>query len=560
MTYANHNHKGNLRELMKATSSPGTPQYSTPTPTTPAPSPTTPAIVYSNEQEAIFDEYQNGVGSIVVNANAGSGKTSTSLESADRNQRSHPGMRQVYLVFGKANQEEMVKKAAERRVKLPAITYHSLGNSAITRNLGRMTVDKGRVWTILDRLKKWDMDNAREVMTRSAVKTLVGLAKKYGAETRDQFDDIIERHDILLSGGALEEVYDLTQRTLSQCALTSDGVIDFDDMPWLPWKLNLPFDPYDISITDESQDLDPVQMWLIERSAHRVMVIGDVNQAIFGFRGASSRSMPELEAMLRKRTQVTNLRLSVTRRSPKSHVELAQQIVPGFRYADYAPDGVIETNGDVTKAKSGDLVICRVNAPLISCAYRLISKGIPATIKGRDLIDGLEGLIKKAQGKQREPKTLKELISSARKVTTLEVETLLALPKGKGEVRAANAEDKLECLVTASEGCRTSNDLINKLRAMFEDKDNSVNLGSIHGTKGLEAHRVFVLDPEKIPHPNAKKPWQQEQELNLAYIAVTRAKFKLGPKGEVIEPGTLTFCGGMPPAFDPEQYSTQGEN
>ena len=44
--------------------------------------------------------------------------------------------------------------------------------------------------------------------------------------------------------------------------------------------------------------------------------------------------------------------------------------------------------------------------------------------------------------------------------------------------------------------------------------------------KGLEADRVWVIKPEVIPHPKAKG-WQLEQEYNILYVAVTRAKREL---------------------------------
>jgi hypothetical protein len=54
-----------------------------------------------------------------------------------------------------------------------------------------------------------------------------------------------------------------------------------------------------------------------------------------------------------------------------------------------------------------------------------------------------------------------------------------------------------------------------------------------------------VLTPSLLPHPMAQKPWEQEQERNLAWVAATRAKFD-NKKGE---PGSLIFCGALPPIY-----------
>ena len=48
-------------------------------------------------------------------------------------------------------------------------------------------------------------------------------------------------------------------------------------------------------------------------------------------------------------------------------------------------------------------------------------------------------------------------------------------------------------------------------------------LSSVHRAKGLEADRVFIIEPGLMPHPGAKSDWQRVQEDNLKYVAITRA-------------------------------------
>jgi superfamily I DNA/RNA helicase len=45
----------------------------------------------------------------------------------------------------------------------------------------------------------------------------------------------------------------------------------------------------------------------------------------------------------------------------------------------------------------------------------------------------------------------------------------------------------------------------------------------VHKAKGLEAQRVFILEPHLMPSKWARQEWQQEQEANIIYVAVTRA-------------------------------------
>ena len=65
---------------------------------------------------------------------------------------------------------------------------------------------------------------------------------------------------------------------------------------------------------------------------------------------------------------------------------------------------------------------------------------------------------------------------------------------------------------------------------MFTDDNvkNAVVLSTAHKSKGLEANRVLILLPNKLPlkYPQMQ-PWQERQEMNLKYVALTRARKEL---------------------------------
>ena len=74
--------------------------------------------------------------------------------------------------------------------------------------------------------------------------------------------------------------------------------------------------------------------------------------------------------------------------------------------------------------------------------------------------------------------------------------------------------------------------LADSLEELFAVPDASADQGvvevmTIHKSKGLEWDTVFILDPQLMPSKWAKLPWQQQQEKNLQYVAVTRAKLHL---------------------------------
>jgi superfamily I DNA/RNA helicase len=52
-------------------------------------------------------------------------------------------------------------------------------------------------------------------------------------------------------------------------------------------------------------------------------------------------------------------------------------------------------------------------------------------------------------------------------------------------------------------------------------------LSTIHKAKGLEADRVFLLEPKLIPSKFAEKKWQKEQEQKLLFVAYSRPRMEL---------------------------------
>ena len=94
----------------------------------------------------------------------------------------------------------------------------------------------------------------------------------------------------------------------------------------------------------------------------------------------------------------------------------------------------------------------------------------------------------------------------------------------------ANALERIEvieALCGGNDGL-TAEVVIGKLEGLFADKSEGITLPTIHKSKGLEADRVFIIHPEKMPSKFARQDWELVQEENLRYVAYTRAKHLLG--------------------------------
>ena len=68
------------------------------------------------------------------------------------------------------------------------------------------------------------------------------------------------------------------------------------------------------------------------------------------------------------------------------------------------------------------------------------------------------------------------------------------------------------------------------INRLFTDEkvENAVMLSTAHKSKGLEANRVLILLPNKLSLTwQNQLDWQLKQELNLKYVALTRARKEL---------------------------------
>lgn len=472
---------------------------------------------------------------IIVKSVAGSGKTFTGVELC---KRLPVNLKVAFVAFNKHIQLELQQKLAEYR-HVQAMTYHGLGLRALRSHFGQVEIDEHKVDTILDQMKNfykgWTDSKVRYVQART--RRLVGLAKQYGAWDRAELEKLVDHHDLALDG-IEDEVYELTPLVMRKCLDVKKGQkvrVDFDDMVWMPKQVQAKMPRFDVMLIDEAQDTNLSQQWLALNGAGRLVVIGDPCQAIYGFRGSDTESMNRLRDELAKtERKVVELGLSQTRRCPKSHVKLAQKIVPQIKPLDEAPDGQIRvesTSVALGQMRPGDLVICRVNAPLLETAYALLKMGVRAVVRGRDIGEGIRKLIEQAQ-KRVEPgltNNVGEVLAAADTITMELVQKLSK--KANTEARIGTAHDRMACLTALAEEAQTVTELLNTLRKLFDDFDDdgqpqaAVVLGTVHRTKGLEGFRVYILEPGKIPHSMAKKPWERNQEMNLAYVAVTRAKY-----------------------------------
>jgi len=175
--------------------------------------------------------------------------------------------------------------------------------------------------------------------------------------------------------------------------------------------------------------------------------------------------------------------------------------------------------------KPGDMVLCRFNKYLVSTCFALIRQGTPARIEGRAIGADLVNLIQK--WKITSIDTLETRIDA-----WMLKEVKKALDK-EDDQRAARIADRGETVKVLIERARelkmtTIAQLAEMTMSMFDDrvvdKKDMVTLCSVHRSKGLENPRVFILGRGELMGRQMRRQWQSEQEINLIYVAVTRAQ------------------------------------
>ncbi len=529
---------------------------------------------------------------LIVEARAGTGKTTTLIEGLKRikgcpTEGFVPSPQQAVVFAEMERGKEFTRSvmfvafnksiAEELKARVPAgceaSTMHGLGFRAVNAAFRGLRVEQHRVSNIIAELLGRDIrDLRRERPTLvQATEKLVGLCKMnlinaptdetvvqmqkqheqvkdlFRATTTDFGDalaDLATHYDVDLEKDRAE-VFALVPRVLERCKdVENDRCLNFDDMIWLPVVLNLPVTKYDLLLIDERQDLNRCQMELGLRAGRRIVAVGDKAQSIYGFAGAVAYACERFAEMLKTHNGrgVVQLPLTVTRRCGKRIVAEARRIVPDFEAFHSNLEGSVvysrmESRDEVVPAnliyrqlvQDGDMVLCRVNAPLVRECFRFLKAERKANIQGRDIGQGLISTVTKMKAM-----SVSDLVTRLEAWLDQETKKELA-KKNPSDARIEALQDRLDCLMCFADGQTAVDGVVRKIESVFTDDKTvrGIRLSSGHKAKGLEAHRVFILQGKGCSGGGKRKDgrerpaWEVEQERNLRYVMITRAIHEL---------------------------------
>lgn len=492
----------------------------------------------SKYQQAIFDFIVNGTGHGVVEAVAGSGKTTTLVQAlkylpnAELKRReltvaTDDVMRDVdtaFVAFNKHIATELKKRSPDY---VQVSTVHSLGLQNIKAFTGKRYFEPNefKVDNIMDKFpqlkverKMMNAEKASRKAKRGNLRKLVSLAKStlVAYSDFDALELMVDHYGLDLNDDALE-LFALLPSVMSDCMLMDE--IDYDDMIWLPIVHEMPLKKFDYLFVDEAQDLNKLQIAFVLGSikpSGRIVAVGDRKQSLYGFRGADTEAIPNIIKALK----ATVLPLSISYRCPTSHIKLAQTLVPQLEAAESAIEGSLERMNEdkfAMTVKQGDMAICRTNAPLITYAFDLIRRGIKAIVRGRDIGQSLVQLIMKFDASN-----MADFNYKLDEYYQREFERLSR--RDGNDMKIQQLQDKVDTLRVIANESTSPDDMCDRIATIFSDDNIGVVFSSVHRAKGLEAERVFILRPDLMPFPKAKQSWEKEQESNCQYVAWTRSK------------------------------------
>lgn len=477
----------------------------------------------SSYQKAIFEWLRSGEGSCVVSAVPGSGKTTTLVKGAGY---IPSNLRSRFLAFNKHIAEELNTRLPKH---IKASTIHSLGLASLCKVYRGMPEIHPRKYSqiarnyLVDQNIKTDLRFEQQRLAELVKFTQLTLTDP---TCKDSLKKLCHHYGLPTSGTDWNFLQSAVLEVLNRGIQSAALVISYEDMVWLPVQLDMPVANYDFLCVDEAQDLNKAQLELVlkaHNSGARGIYVGDENQAIMGFSASDSRSI----ANIIERTNAIKLPLSICYRCPTSHIELANEIYDVIVPRSNAPKGTVSEIKieELPKlVRGGDLIICRCFYPLIPVYYDLLAAAIPARIKNKDLTSQLLSLLEQIVGNvpvEYSKKQFTDLVENWYEARKKEMET-----DQISTMVIVNLHDKINTLIAiySCKNCQDTQELKTAIEELAVPSKNAVNLTTIHGSKGLEAERVFHLRPELVPHHKAKQDWEKEQEKNLEFVALTRAK------------------------------------
>jgi len=455
----------------------------------------------------------------MIKAFAGAGKTTTLVHKAQHHHLNE-GKRGLYLAFNKSAQLE-----AQSRFGQSAIckTTHGLAFAAV----GKKYAHK------LRELRPKELADMRIAENFAEARAILETINHYCRSSEEGFPGFLATSAGVSDARApqllrlAEQLWTTMCNPASSVPITHDGYLKL-------FQLSRPRLPGDYLMVDEFQDTNPVVLDIVNRQTQPVIVVGDPYQSIYGWRGAVN-AMQKFDCQFR-------FAITESYRFGQQVADVANELVQGYfgeklSIKGKGSDTLVYCHGQV--ATSGPVAwITRTNAGLFEKAVQALRAQ-----QSMAFIGGVNGyklqLIADAQNiaMGRKHEVQDPFIRSFNSLTEI-------------EAYAEDVEDHELNRIAAI--CRTYGEQIFELiddiheQALPDLKGAECILSTAHKSKGSTLENVCMGDDFKSIVTQKEGVWRKAkkldpQEVNLTYVAVTRAQKSLSLSQVVLDYQTYLF-------------------
>lgn len=487
----------------------------------------------STYQKDIFDFVVHGSGNAVVKAYAGSGKTATLIAAM---KLVPPKKKCIFLAFNKSVKEEIEQKLVGHD-NCTVKTVHGLGYAILSSYLEiQPTVDEFKYNSYLrhniNNLSEANLTNKDDIEEYcNNIIQLLEFSRMNLAQSKREIEKVAKEYGIPTENDEISVTI-----KLMKWGRENLQTMDFTDLVWLPYELdaNPKQFKYDWIFNDEAQDYSVAYVKLFQRCfkrGTRFVSCGDEFQSINQFAGASEQAFSTM--INTPNTQVFDLPMSY--RCDRVIIKEANMFVPDIIARENAGLGLIKHDSKLAEIKGDDMVLSRTNAEMFKVYTRLIKLGKPCYIKGSDDDDKNKLLVvinrfnvnnilaKNFESDGLFPRMYNDMVNERNRMVGQGVDIIDAI----GSKNIQTKFDTISSLLTLAEDCDTTDDLIKKINKIYTNTDSGICISTIHKAKGLEANNVHIVCRSTMPLKYAKTVSEIQQERNLIYVAITRAKHKL---------------------------------
>lgn len=463
----------------------------------------------TDEQNAIIE--QPPTRTIIVDAGAGTGKTST-LSAYARRWSAHRGL---YLAFNR----EIADHAQTRFPPwVKAQTVHSLAYQALgvakhkSRMIGRLrrqTIYQAGVDIHNDYLSP-------ERMIRSILDGITNFCSDGGAELLPRHCGL-EKSPAMVQQAVMPKIGAVVKRFINY---ETSGLPFTHDIYLKNFELFGAIAPtYDYVMIDEAQDSNGVTLSIAQKSGRPILLIGDARQSIYAFRGATN-AMTTIDAPRFPLTMSWRFGPEVA--TVANHILSQSDEKPRFKIRG-RPDRTTSVERYSGKASTHSFLLSRTNGRLLEGLAAIPPNATFHVAGGFDILAG-QMLSALALSKNEQSKVTDSYVRSFSQWEELKDEAGHDDPDARKLVKiVADYGDQIPAI-------------IDRLRSQHRvhHQDAQILLSTAHKAKGLEADCVVILDDFSTPRELRARVLEDkmseqdyDQEINLLYVACTRARYRL---------------------------------